>query len=406
MKKIKLEEQKNIVCSNKVILLDEPTTVYYLLENHTYLPMVKKGDYVYQEEQIAFRKKDHFPLFASISGIVESVDFEKITIHNDFKNRVRKHNLIEHVVSSYTKEQIPELLFQLGIMNTKENEKEPYQIFSSLSVCKTLIVSALQQEAYLYLESFLLKIERKQILELIEAFIDIYNFKEVLIVVPKHQELLIEEWQKCIKDYKIKIVELEEYYALSNYKALVKTVKKVVFQNDSTEKGIVVLNISTILAIYGALKYQRPQIKTFVQFTGNMWKNNCYMEVRIGTPLKEAIQKLDFKRAKEVLLLQGGIISGHIVSIQDWAIIAKTPVYTAWKVTTESRQESCIRCGKCIKVCPMHLHPVLIMDAVSKNRKLNQFHLKDCIECGLCSYICPSYIEVHEFVKKAKERIK
>ena len=128
------------------------------------------------------------------------------------------------------------------------------------------------------------------------------------------------------------------------------------------------------------------------------------MEVRIGTSLQEAMAQLSFKRAKEVLLLEGGIVDGKIIVMENYIVDAKTLVLTAWKVTKEVKQESCIRCGKCIKACPMNLHPVLIMEAISKKKNLNRFGLERCIDCGLCNYVCPSNIDIYKKLKEAKEK--
>ncbi len=404
MKKIKLEENETIKCSNKVILLDQPVYVSFSLkENGIFLPSIKKGDYVYQEEKIAIKKGNHFPIFSSVSGIVEFVDTNRIIIHNDFKNRVREHKIVEYSLNTYTKLEVSSLLFQLGIINSLD-EEEPYKLLSK-SVNKTLIINALQQEAYIYLQTFLLKIERKELIELIEAFLEIYNFEEVLIVVPRNQNLLLEEWNLCIRDSRIKMIEIEEYYSLSNTKELIRTIKRKSYRNNLIENGIIVFNVSTMLAIYGALKYRRPQIKATVQFTGNMWKNNCYMEVRIGTSLQEAIEQLNYKRTKEVLLLNGGIVNGKVININDCVIDAKTLVVTAWKVTKETVQESCIKCGKCSKVCPVNLHPSLIMEAIIKKRNLRRFEIQRCIDCGLCNYVCPSNIDIYKNLKEAKEKI-
>ena len=201
------------------------------------------------------------------------------------------------------------------------------------------------------------------------------------------------------------MIEIEEYYSLSNTKELIRTIKRKSYRNNLIENGIIVFNVSTMLAIYGALKYRRPQIKATVQFTGNMWKNNCYMEVRIGTSLQEAIEQLNYKRTKEVLLLNGGIVNGKVININDCVIDAKTLVVTAWKVTKETVQESCIKCGKCSKVCPVNLHPSLIMEAIIKKRNLRRFEIQRCIDCGLCNYVCPSNIDIYKNLKEAKEKI-
>ena len=98
MRKIKLEEKRQVTCSKKIELFDMPTYIEIPLNQNkkNYLPIIKKGEYVYQEEQIAFRKEDHFPLFSSISGTVEHIDTQRIMIKNDFQNRVRNYHILEH----------------------------------------------------------------------------------------------------------------------------------------------------------------------------------------------------------------------------------------------------------------------------------------------------------------------
>lgn len=407
MIKIKIEEDKNITTSTEILLLDKPNYICIPLINKSgsYLPLIKKGDYVYQEEKIALRKVDHFPIFSSVSGIVDYVDSKEIKIKNDFKNRVRDYQMTNYDLSKYHKNQISKLLFELGIRNIGEIEVEPYQKLDPNLVYKCLIINALQGDAYLYLEAFQLKVERKQLLEMMECLLDIYNFEEVLIVVSKTQTLLLEEWKQGIQDPRIRLVEVEEYYTLSNTRELIWSLKNIKYKKNPIEKGIVLFNVSTLYSIYQALKYQRPQTKILLQFTGNMWKKNCYMEVRIGTYLKEVLKKLQFKRSKEVLLLSSGNMKGTIVDFKDTVINVETPIYSAWKVTKEINEESCIRCGECTKVCPVHLQPVLIMDALSKHKNMKRFHVDQCIECGLCSYVCPSNIPIYDCMSKAKERI-
>ena len=65
----------------------------------------------------------------------------------------------------------------------------------------------------------------------------------------------------------------------------------------------------------------------------------------------------------------------------------------------------CLRCGKCIEVCPAKLSPVLIKDSLKNKKSLKSLNPEKCIECGLCSYICPAKIQVREFVKRVKKII-
>lgn len=64
---------------------------------------------------------------------------------------------------------------------------------------------------------------------------------------------------------------------------------------------------------------------------------------------------------------------------------------------------NCMRCGKCVQVCPAKISPVLIKNALNNKDQLEYLQPKKCIECGLCSYICPSKVDVREYVRKAKE---
>lgn len=407
MQKIKIEENKKIECSNQIVLFDNPSNIMISLikDNDIYLPLLKKGDYVYQEEKIALRKYDHFPIFSTVSGIIEFIDNEKIIIKNDLKNRVKEYSIVEYPLTNYHKQDVCRLLFDLGVRNIGNEDLEPYQKLTSNGIYKTLIINVLREDAYFYIELFQLKMERKQILEIIDFFIDIYNFEEVLIVVPNNEELLVEELAFLTRESRIKIIAMEEYYSLAHPRKLILQLKKIKYYQNSIEKGIVVFNVSTLLSIYYSLKYQRPQIKMLVQFTGNMWKKNCYMEVRIGTCLKEVMKKLEFKRAKEIILLKGSLMSGKNCDLENTIINVNTEFYSAWQAKEVYEEESCIRCGRCAKVCPIGLNPALIMKHYLKKKNLFRFGIEFCIECGLCSYVCPSNILVHKYVEEAKEII-
>ena len=67
---------------------------------------------------------------------------------------------------------------------------------------------------------------------------------------------------------------------------------------------------------------------------------------------------------------------------------------------------ACIKCGKCVSVCPAKLSPVLIMENFNDKDSLIPLKPQKCVECGLCSYICPANILVREYVKKAKREVK
>ena len=73
-----------------------------------------------------------------------------------------------------------------------------------------------------------------------------------------------------------------------------------------------------------------------------------------------------------------------------------------------SSYNNCIRCGKCIDVCPMNLTPNLINLSIKNNAidDYNEYNVMDCIECGACSYICPQRLHLVQAMRIAKETVK
>ena len=172
------------------------------------------------------------------------------------------------------------------------------------------------------------------------------------------------------------------------------------------EKGIVVNNISTIYSIYESMKLNKPLIEKVVTFSGEKLNKKCNVLVKIGTPVKDVLDYLGV--ADNNIMVSGGPMMGDI--IDDDAVICNNQncVLVLDKVINMSTK--CLRCGKCVSVCPSKLSPVLIMNSKCKTEKdkekIKKLHPERCIECGLCSYICPSKINVRETVKNKKEVLK
>ena len=173
---------------------------------------------------------------------------------------------------------------------------------------------------------------------------------------------------------------------------------KVEYNKYPTEVGYIVNNISTIYAISRSLKYNIPLTERVVTFNINDKSYNVL--VKLGTPLEYILSSLKVDANK---VISGGAMMGTLV---DKDLVMSFNINSIIiKNIEQSIPSKCIRCGKCVRVCPMRLSPILIMNA-NDDKKLMNLHTLNCIECGLCSYICPSKIELRTCIKNKKKKLR
>ena len=188
-------------------------------------------------------------------------------------------------------------------------------------------------------------------------------------------------------------------------RTLVRQVKHVEYRTLPIERGIVVNNISTIYAIYEALKYNKPVMERFVTFTGDGLKNPRNVLLKVGTSAFEVLEKLEID-AREYIVVAGGPMMGDAILDEELVITPNLNCVLVLKKGLEDIETTCLRCGKCVEVCPAKISPVMIRDHLKDPGYLSRLQPLKCVECGLCSYICPAKIRVRESVREAKKIVK
>ena len=378
--------------------------------------LVQKGDYV-NKGGIVARRKGNFkiPLVSSASGTV--VGFEEhlcytgekvkcIKIENDFKDselNIKKTKKL----SDISKKEFIELLQEKGIIGMGGAGFPTYTKYDSKRKINTLIVNAVECEPYITADQILGLNFSDEILEAIDAILEINEIEEAYIAVKKTNSSLINEFNNHIGTYpKIKLALLDDFYPMGWERMIVKKIMKEDYDRLPIELGVVINNISTIYAIYGALKFNRALTERTITFAGNMLKSPQNVVVKIGTPVSEVIENIEgYKRGKEALFIAGGPMMGKSLPSDDLIVTPNLNCILVLK-KEEEVENQCIRCGKCISVCPAMLSPVLIKDNLNNIEELKKLHPEKCIECGSCSFICPSGLRIRECVKLAKEKIK
>ncbi len=411
--KVKIDKHK--LTNDKLLVYNKPKKVYIPLisGNDTNITiLVKKGEYVYKGSIIGKRKGDfRIPIHSSVSGTV--LDFEEktcfngekvkcVVIENDFKEKIEQKLSVKRSINKYTKEEFLNLLMENGIVGLGGAGFPTYVKYEPKNI-NTLIVNAVECEPYITSDHILAKQKCEEILEAIDAILEINKIKEAIIAIKKENVELKQIFDNYIGTYlKIKIKLVPNVYPMGWERKLIKEVTHKEYDKYPIEEGIVVNNISTIYAIYEALKYNKPLIERIITFSGENLQDKRNVLVKIGTPVSEVLEQLKVK--ENSVIVAGGPMMGK--KVEDLVVSANMNCILALEHKIDI-PTICLKCGKCVEVCPSKLSPVLIMRTkVKKDKdinKLKKLHPEKCIECGLCSYICPANLLVRERVKDAKK---
>lgn len=414
MEKIHITSSK---IKDVILKYDKIDKIYIPLKdknNNIYKKVVKKGDYVYKGSIVAINKEKDLLLHSTVSGYIEDNDVkyisngkecECIVISNDYKEKIEKNKIIGKKKDNYTKEDFIKDLKNNSIVGLGGSSFPTYIKYNTDNI-KYLLINAVECEPFISCDKALIYNNSEEILDGIDRILEIMNIAKAIIVIKNTSTKYINILNKYIGTYpNISIYTTDDIYPNGWERLVIKNTLGITYNKYPSEKGIIVSNVSTIYSIYEMLKSNKPLCERIITIYGNGIKKKCNVKVKIGSLASDIINNIsEYKQIKDPLFVVGGPMMGNSLPSDDVVI---TPDVNCLMVISniDSKVLPCIKCGKCIGVCPSNLSPVLIMNSINKTNDLKKLDVNKCIECGLCSYICPSKIEVREFVRSAKEKV-
>jgi electron transport complex protein RnfC len=171
--------------------------------------------------------------------------------------------------------------------------------------------------------------------------------------------------------------------------------------------GVVVQNVATCHAIHEAVSRNIPLIERITTVTGSGVGKPCNLRVRIGTPASALLERAAFDAEKTKKLIYGGPMTGPAHFDTSLPVNKGMGGILALTDPAVFEPRDCIRCGRCVDACPMHLVPseISILGERGEYLATREVDILDCIECGACTYICPARRPIVQWIKAAKGEI-
>ena len=275
-----------------------------------------------------------------------------------------------------------------------------------------LIINGVECEPYLTSDHRLMLEKAEEMLVGIQILMKALGVNSALIGIENNKPDAISHLDTLVKDYPgIKVHALKVQYPQGGEKQLIKALinREVPSGALPLDVGAVVHNVGTALAVYEAVQKNKPLFERVVTLTGKSVTKPSNFMVRIGTPVTDLVEAAGGLPEDTGKIINGGPMMGKAVNSLEISVVKGTSgiLIMPADLSKRKKESDCIRCAKCVSVCPQGLEPYLLnkLALLEKNDKLETGGVMDCIECGSCSYTCPAGLPLLDYIRLGKSRV-
>ena len=275
-----------------------------------------------------------------------------------------------------------------------------------------LVINAVECEPYLTCDHQLMLEKGDEILVGVSIIMKALEVKRAVIGIENNKPDAIKHLSNISKNFEgISICPLKVQYPQGGEKQLIDATigRQVPSGALPIEVGAVVMNVGTTFAVYEAVQKNKPLFERVMTVTGKSAIKPGNYKVRIGTILAEVVDLAGGIPAGTGKIIGGGPMMGR--SLMNLNVpMAKGSAGILFMKDEEAVRKpmrNCIRCTKCVTVCPMGLEPFLLMNESERNMwpEMEKDRVMDCIECGSCSYTCPSNRALLDYIRFGKATV-
>ena len=409
---VRMVEGKELSKDKPIAVLFPKGDAVYPLSQHIGLParpVVAVGDKVFVGQRIAEAGgvvSAH--VISAVSGTVKAIEermtatgtmCESIVIENDDAFATMEEFGVKREYMTLSKDEIRQYIKDAGVVGLGGTGFPTHVKLTPKrdDAITYVIVNGVECEPYLTADDCLMRSEGKKIVEGLKILLRLFENAKGLIVIGDDKKEAVRTMSGLVKnEARIEVKAVKAKYPQGAERKIIQAVtgRSMNASMIPVDIGCIVHNVETVLAVYRAVAESFPFIRRVVTVTGDGVEHPQNVNVCIGTSYAELLAAAGGVKGEPGLYLTGGPMRGTVLKELSAPVTKNVgAVVVLSEKQAESRMTSpCIRCGRCIAVCPGGLVPQKLIRWAQTGDKEGFARLggMECCECGSCSYVCPA----------------
>ena len=386
-------------------------------------PLVKKNDPVKKGQKIGDNAGLCVPVHSPVSGTVKAVEARphssgvtvmSVVIENDHQDTLCEdiRSRTQEEVDALSAQELISIIREAGIVGMGGASFPTHvKLSGGIGKIDTIIVNAGECEPYITADDRLCREMPRELISGVQIIMRILGLSEAHIGIEDNKPEAIRALKANVADSGVIVDVLPAKYPQGAEKQLIQAItgRQVPSGGLPAEVGCAVINAATCKAIHDAVYEGMPLIQRIVTVSGDILMEPKNLLVPIGTSYNDLLEACGHSERPYKVLCGGPMMGVAQFDLSVSTVKACNAITILGKKNRFTVNDPhCIRCGKCIDVCPMHLMPVLMYKALYSNEieEMNQTHLMDCCECGCCAYNCPAGVPLVLAFRSGKQKLR
>ena len=232
--------------------------------------------------------------------------------------------------------------------------------------------------------------------------------RQIVVGIEDNKPQAIAAMREAADGTGVQVVGVKTKYPMGGEKQLIPAVldREVPTGGLPLDVGVVVMNVGTAAAVARAVVRGKPLTHRVVTVSGAGIEQPKNLLVPVGIAYQELVDFCGGLREQAARVISGGPMMGFAIGDLGSPVTKGTSGVTVLTHddVRQAEEQACVRCGRCVDVCPLNLVPTKIALA-ARHRDWDlagQYHIMACMECGCCAFNCPSRIPLVQLIRMGK----